>query len=223
MKLYPAFLDLNGRACLVVGAGRVGSEKAAGLAAAGARVHLIDPSPCERALALGSSDTGITVERRTFRDGDSAGRLLVFACTNDPEVNEQVLRDAEREGSLCCRADDASRGHFQVPAVLRRGELAVAVSSAGASPALALEARARIEAVVGEEFGEAAGLFGSLRANLKEHADTGGEAPAAIDAALVRSVLAALASGDRQQAEAIVEEAAQSPRRRSNFEARCTR
>jgi precorrin-2 dehydrogenase / sirohydrochlorin ferrochelatase len=204
MKLFPAFLDLAARSCLVVGGGRVGLEKAKSLVAAGASVVVIDPEPSSELL----SEARVTVEARAYRPGDCCGRFLVFACTGRPAVDADVAAAAKAAGALCCRADGVP-ADFTTGAVLRRGELCFAVSSGGASPVLAAEARDRAAEAIGPEFDEAARLLGGLRARLRAR----GAAPSeTMGGVLVRELLAALRAGDSAQAEAFVEKAFASSR-----------
>src|SRR5689334_16486921 len=108
MKLFPAFFDLAGRACLVVGAGAVGLEKAKSLVAAGARVLAVDPHPSDELMSEARQAGSLTVEARAFRAADCRGRFLVFACTGTADVDDDVEAAAHAAGALCCRADGAA-------------------------------------------------------------------------------------------------------------------
>jgi precorrin-2 dehydrogenase/sirohydrochlorin ferrochelatase len=218
MKLFPAFFDLAGRACLVAGGGRVGLDRARALVAAGATVLVIDPAPSAELLAEAAAPGArLSLEPRSFRADDCRGRFLVFACTGTAEVDGAVAAAATAAGALCCRADGVA-ADFTTGAVLRRGDLCVAVSSGGASPALAADARDRAAEAIGEEYGEAAVLLGALRRELGA-----GERSAVVGRGLVRDVLAALRSGDAAGAEALVEEALATVRRRAaSRETPCT-
>jgi precorrin-2 dehydrogenase/sirohydrochlorin ferrochelatase len=219
MKLFPVFFDLAGRTCLVAGGGRVGLDKARALVAAGATVVVIDPSPSTEILAEAAASGGmLSLEARAFRAADCRGCFLVFACTGIAAVDDEVAAAAAGAGALCCRADGAP-GDFTTGAVLRRGDLCVAVSSGGASPALAAEARDRAAEAIGEEYGEAALLLGGLRRQLDA-----GERSDVLRGGLVRDVLAALRRGDAARAEAFVEEALATARRSAGSrETSCTR
>ena len=205
MQLFPVFLDLAHRPCLVVGGGTVGCDKAAGLAAAGAYVLVVDPSPSAGVLALAAVEGGMVVEARAFEEGDCAGRVLVFACTDDERVNAAVARAAAARAVLCCRADGG--GDFSTGALLRRGEVCVAVSSGGASPVLAAEARDRIAAVVGDEFGVAAQLLGTLRERLRGSVADASARARALGGNLVGDLLEAVRDGRAAAAAALVETA----------------
>ena len=136
-NFYMACLDVAGRRCLVVGGGAVGLEKAAGLLACGARVTVVSPE-----LDEGFARARRRVASRArYRRRDLEGAFLVIAATSDRAVNERVHRDAEARGMLCNVADVPDLCNFILPAVHREGPIAVAVSTGGASPALAKRLR----------------------------------------------------------------------------------
>lgn len=159
MQVYPLFLDVRERLIVVVGGGKVASRKVAGVIQAGAtRVRVIAPQ----------IDPGIDgrVQRvnRAYQTGDLHGAGLVFAATDVPAVNAQVVADAREAGILVNRADvdDDQPGDFITPAVLRRGEITISVS-AGGSPALAARVRDAIAASLDPRWIELAGAMKTLR------------------------------------------------------------
>jgi siroheme synthase-like protein len=162
-QYYMACLDVSGRRCVVVGGGTVGLEKAAGLAACGARVTVVSPE-------LHESFAGLDVEwvPREYRGGDLDGAFIVIAATNDTDVNSQIFRAAEQLGKLCNVADVPELCNFILPAVHREGPIAVAVSTGGASPALAKRLRSQIAELVGPEHAELAEELRALRPEVKE-------------------------------------------------------
>ena len=137
--LYPVSLDLEARAVLVVGGGRVALGKVRGLLGCGARVTVVAPDVSVEIVEL-----GVTVVARAYRAGDIDGFALVFTATDDPVVNGIVSADAQAAGTWVNSADDPARCTFQLPAVIRRGPMTVAVSSSGRSPALARWVRDQI-------------------------------------------------------------------------------
>jgi precorrin-2 dehydrogenase/sirohydrochlorin ferrochelatase len=145
MSDYPILLQLAGKCCVVVGSGPVGMRKVHGLLAAGARVRLISPG-------LPQQDCQEGVERipRVFRPGDLDGACLVFTATGDNDSDRAVAKEARRLGIPVCLAGLPEEGDFSLPAVLRRGDLTVAVTTAGRSPALASLLRDQLEALVPE-------------------------------------------------------------------------
>jgi precorrin-2 dehydrogenase/sirohydrochlorin ferrochelatase len=136
---YPVFVDLHGADTLVVGGGRVALRKVEGLLAAGATVTVVAPAIDRAITAL-----GVVTCARAYRSGDLAGRLLVITTADDAAVNAAVAEDARVAGVLVNSADDPANCTFILPAVARHGRVAVAVSSGGASPALAQYVRDRI-------------------------------------------------------------------------------
>ena len=136
---YPVFLDLEGVAVLVVGGGNIAMRKASGLAEAGAVVTVVAPTIVPELQELAAH-----VERRTYRIGEAAGYQLVITATDDSSVNAQVAADARASRVWANSADDPQNCSFILPAVARRGLVTVAVSTGGASPALAGTVRSRI-------------------------------------------------------------------------------
>jgi precorrin-2 dehydrogenase / sirohydrochlorin ferrochelatase len=161
-------LDLNDVPCLVVGAGPVATRKARELVVCGARVTVISPevSPEMQALAVHAIHT------RSFQPGDTAGFHLVMTATNHPAVNAAVAAEARSLGQWINSADDPANCSFILPALLRRGPLTVAVSTAGSSPALAGWLRDRLSEAVGPEFATAAETLAAERAAIHEDGQT---------------------------------------------------
>lgn len=160
--LYPLFLDLTGRPCLLVGGGAVAERKVRGLLDAGARVTVVAPdlTAVLRGLAEGGSLTWIG---RPFEPSDLEGMDLAFVATSDPAVNRTAAREARGRHVRVNVADDPAACDFQVPAVIRRGPVALAVSTAGSSPALAAWLRDRLGEAIPERLGDLAGLLADLR------------------------------------------------------------
>jgi precorrin-2 dehydrogenase / sirohydrochlorin ferrochelatase len=162
-RYYMACLDLRDRRCLVVGGGSVGVEKAGGLVDCGARVTVVAPEADEGVHAL-----PVEWRPRRYRERDLAGMFLVVAATSDRLVNERVHSDAEARGLLCNVADDPELCNFILPAVHREGPIAVAVSTGGASPALAKRIRDDVAAMLGPEHAELAARLEGLRPAVKK-------------------------------------------------------
>jgi siroheme synthase-like protein len=160
---YMACVDLEGRPCLVVGGGSVALEKASGLLACGARVTVVAPE-----LHEGFSELDVEWRPRRYETGDLDGMFLVIAATSDRRVNELVHRDAEARTMLCNVADVPDLCNFILPAVHREGPIAVAVSTGGASPALAKRLRSQIAELVTPEHAALADELRALRPEVKE-------------------------------------------------------
>lgn len=164
---YPVLLDAARLRVLVVGGGAVGGRRARGLVEAGAAPVVISPDAGDELRAL-AERARLVWHPRPYAPGDAAaGWHLVFCCAGDAAVNEAAAAEARAAGALVNRADDAAAGEVQVPSVLRRGEVVVAVSTGGASPALARGLRARLEAAVPEGLGASARRLREAREALR--------------------------------------------------------
>ena len=165
MTLFPMFVKLEGRSCLVVGAGSVGEPKIGGLLASEASVRVI--APTASATVAGWARTGaITWEAREFQTSDLDGVFLVIVATSSRDVNESIFLEALRRNILCNVVDDPKHCDFYYPAVVRRGDLQLAVSTNGKSPALAQRIRRELEVQFGPEYGEWLEELGKIRQQL---------------------------------------------------------
>ena len=142
---YPVFLNLEDKLCVVVGAGRVAGRRVRGLCNARARVRVVGITATEGILKLADEDA-IHLYQRAFEPGDLDGSALVIAATDHAGVNREVQAAAKCRGILFCGADRHTDSDFIVPAVVRRGDLQVAISTGGNSPAYAVLLRREIEA-----------------------------------------------------------------------------
>jgi len=140
----------------------VAARKVAGLLAAGARVTVISPE-LSTEVESRAAERQITVLRRAYEPGDLSGAFLVIAATDDPPANAAVWEEARQLGCLINAVDDPAHSNFILPAVVRRGEVNLAISTGGASPTLARRLREQLETQVGPEYGDLAGLMAELR------------------------------------------------------------
>jgi precorrin-2 dehydrogenase / sirohydrochlorin ferrochelatase len=166
----PILVDVDGRLVVVVGGGRVAERRARELLAAGAVVRVVSPEVGAGLAGLAATGA-LTVEPRRYRHGDLAGAALAVAATDDPAVNRRVAADGRGSGVLVNRADAPDEGGFSVPAVLRRGDLTVAVATAGRAPGLAGAVRRRLEGDFGPEWADLVDLLAADRASLPGAAD----------------------------------------------------
>jgi siroheme synthase-like protein len=166
-QYYMACLDLEERSCLVVGGGAVGVEKALGLLDCGARVTVVAPH-----AAPELRDLPVEWLERPYETSDLDGRFLVLAATENTDVNRRVHADAEARSLLCNVADVPDLCNFILPAVHREGPIAIAVSTGGASPALAQRIRGDIAVEIGPEYAELARRLQALRPWAKDHFST---------------------------------------------------
>jgi len=142
--LYPLFADLAGRAVLVVGAGPVAARKVTRLLECGAHVAVVGQEPCEE-LERRARDGVVSLDRRPYSPADLEGKWLVVAATDDAALNKAIARQAADALTFCNVADSLQLCTFQAPSVVRRGQLQLAVSTAGTCPALAKRLRERLE------------------------------------------------------------------------------
>ena len=168
---FPAFLDLRGRRCLVVGGGPIGERKTRDLLDCGARVIVVSPALTAGLAALAAA--GLVAHRaRRFRRGDVRGCAVVIAATGEASVDTAVASEARRRHALINVVDAPAHCDFIVPSVLRRGQLQIAVSTGGRSPALAREIRRRLEPMFGAAVGEVVEDAGRRRARGRAGAAT---------------------------------------------------
>jgi len=153
MNLFPMFLKLTNRPCLVVGAGRIAEAKIEGLLAAGAVVKVVAPEATESVMQWARA-AKIDWQARRFEPADLTGKFLVVVATPSRELNDTIYHEAQRRGVLCNVVDDPPRCDFYYPAVVNRGELQIAISTNGQSPALAQRLRRELEQQFGSEYAE---------------------------------------------------------------------
>ncbi|MGN6379221.1 MAG: precorrin-2 dehydrogenase/sirohydrochlorin ferrochelatase family protein [Gaiellales bacterium] len=171
---YMACLKLTDRRCLVVGAGSVGLEKVEGLMACGARVHVVAPVACAEIEELAATGD-LEWSRREFRAGDLEGHFLAIAATADTDVNVAVFEEAESRSMLCNVVDVPPLCSFILPAIVRSGPIAIAISTAGSSPALAKRMKREISELYGPEHAALAEILNDLRGWAKATLPTYGD------------------------------------------------
>lgn len=165
MSLFPVFLKLQDRPCLVVGAGAIGEGKAQSLLEAGALVCVVAPRATQRLQELAATGA-ITWLKRKFKPADLDGKSLVIAATSTPSVNDLVFSESQKRQLLCNAVDDPPHCNFFYGAVVRRGDLQIAISTNGKSPAFAQRLRELLERQFGPEFAEKVDELGAAREKL---------------------------------------------------------
>jgi precorrin-2 dehydrogenase / sirohydrochlorin ferrochelatase len=162
MDLFPIFLKIAARRCVVIGAGNLAESKIDSLRTAHAEVTVIAPVASARIVELAGGGE-IEWQRREYIDGDLTGYFLVVAATDDPAVNRAVYKEATEKNVLCNAVDDPPFCDFYFPSVVRRGDLQIAISTGGASPALAQRLRKEINAQLPLDMGDWVTDLGNLR------------------------------------------------------------
>jgi precorrin-2 dehydrogenase/sirohydrochlorin ferrochelatase len=203
MRYYPMFVSLAGRACLVVGAGQVGLRKIETLADCNAAsILVVDKNPPDEALCALLKRPALSFAQRDFLEHDLDGVFLAIASTSSPAVNQRISELCRQRGVLCNIVDQPEACTFIVPATVRRGDLTLAISTGGQSPALAKRIRKDLQEAFGQEYALFLDLMGRLRPLvLSLGLDTG--ANTEIFRALVGSrLLEALRLGDAELAKA---------------------
>jgi len=160
--VYVACLRLSGRRCVVVGGGDIGLEKVEGLLACGGDVTLVAPDAIG-ALASLADEGSIKWEKRPYEPADLEGTFIVIAATDDTDVNIGVYEDAERRAMLVNIVDVPPLCNFILPAIVRQGSMAIAISTQGASPALAKRMKREIAEQFGEAYAELAVILNEVR------------------------------------------------------------
>ncbi len=162
MRYYPLFLDIARRRCVVVGGGSVAERKVGRLLACGASVEVVGASLTPALAAL--KEEGRIVHRAAdYHEDRLRGAVLVIGATDNAAVNERIARDARAQGIPVNIVDDPARCDFILPAVVERGDLAIAVSTGGKSPALAKKLKTELENAYGPEYAKLLDILGELR------------------------------------------------------------
>ena len=169
MSYFPINLEMTGRRCLVIGGGVVAERKVFNLMEVGAEVCVLSPDATENIL-LWSKAKSVEFIPRRYQPGDLAEFELAFVATDDREVSAQVFNEGRSLGVWVNAADDPAHSDFILPSVLRRGDLTVAVSSGGRSPALARTIREELELYFTEDYRLLAKLAGEVRDELRARA-----------------------------------------------------
>lgn len=165
MSYFPIFVEMKDRRCLVIGGGAVAERKIAALLDAGATVTVVSPDVTET-IARWSKSKLIHFVARRYQSGDLAGLELAFVATSDSDVNAATFAEGRERGVWVNSADDPAHCDFILPSVLRRGDLTVAVSSGGGSPALARTIREELELYLSQEYEQLARLAAEARAEV---------------------------------------------------------
>jgi precorrin-2 dehydrogenase len=192
--LYPVVLCLRDRRVLVVGGGKVGARKAAGLVEAGAHVVVVSPR-FEPAFARLVDAAAVTLIERRYTVEDLAGMTLVVAATDDRAVNAEVSADARRAGVLVSVVDNPRESDFIVPAVVRRGDLLLAISTGGGSPALAGHLRRELDLLVPDDWEVLVRLLGVARAKVQTAVENPARRQELMKQLLTLDVLSTLRNG----------------------------
>ncbi len=171
MRYYPVNLDIKMKHCLVVGGGAVATRKVITLVNCDASVTVVSPEVTEALKELAEKGT-IVVEKRPYRPSDLDGKFLVIGATNIEHLNSNISSDALHKNILCNIVDQPEACNFILPSIVNRGDLIIAISTSGKSPAFSKQLRKDLEKEFGEEYADFLRLMGAIRRRLlsSEHA-----------------------------------------------------
>jgi len=205
VRYYPLFLDIAGRRCVVVGGGNVAERKVGRLLACGASVEVIGAMLTPGLAAL-AGEGAIVHHAADYREDRLCGAFFVIGATDSAVVNERVARDARARGIPVNIVDDPARCDFILPSVVERGDLTIAVSTGGRSPALARKLRTELEIAYGSEYATLTAILGELR----EKVIAGGRPPAEnrelFEAVVSSDILDHIRAGRWKRAEELIRE-----------------
>jgi len=165
---YPIYVQLNEQPCVVIGGGKIAEGKVDGLLAANAKVKIISPELTPHLHDLVKQNQ-IEYTARHYQMGDLTGAFMVICATDQTEINHQVWQEASANGQLVNVVDDTPRCNFIAPAILRKGDLNIAISTGGKAPALAVRLKERLQKEIGPQYERFLELSGQLREPLARH------------------------------------------------------
>ncbi len=203
MPYFPIFFDIAGRRCVVIGGGEIAARKIAQLLEAGAAVTIVSPELTDELSALRDANRIAHLARR-WRRGDLHGFALAFAATGNREVNREIAAEAHAEGVLLNVADEPALCDFVAPAVVRRGDLQIAVSTSGASPAMAARIRRELELTYGAEYAAALVILRAAREHLRRVDPDAASRARRLKALAESRLVDVLRGGDREQVERLL-------------------
>ena len=200
MRYYCANLDISGRPCLVVGGGAVGARKVRKLLQCGARVILVSPEVSPDLTTL-IQEKKLVYRARRFQETDMEDAFLIIAATDDVDTNQAISEAARARKLLCNVVDRPELSSFVVPAVARKGDLVVAISTEGKSPALSRKLRKRFEKELSPAYGPLVDLLGAMRSRLRSHGRLSEETRQKIRDLIDSPILNWITDGDRDRIE----------------------
>ena len=165
---YPIYVQLNEQPCVVIGGGKIAEGKVDGLLAANAKVKIISPGLTPHLNDLVKQNR-IEYSARNYQVGDLTGAFMVICATDQTEINQQVWQEASANQQLVNVVDDTPRCNFIAPAILRKGDLNIAISTGGKAPALAVRLKERLQKEIGPQYKRFLELSGQLREPLARH------------------------------------------------------
>jgi len=207
---YPVYLNLKGKRVVVVGGGEVAERKVESLLESEASVVVISPD-VTRSLSLLADQNQIEWRDRKYTKGDCVDAALVFSATNDSEISRAVYAEATALGIFVNTADQPALCSFIMPAVVRRGDIGIAVSTSGTSPALAARLRRKISRVIGPEYAQFSQLMARARKEIRSRVASERERKELHYRIIDSDIIKLLRRNDREAAERRLHEMIQNP------------
>jgi len=201
MTLYPVNLDIRGQLCLVVGGGLVAKRKVEGLIGCGPKIVVISPELCE-GLTAHWQKKQIEWKQREYQTEDLQGVKLVFAATDDYQIQQRIAEEAHQAEIPVNVITDPESCSFQVPAMFRQGELLITIATGGASPALAARIRKELEVHYGREYGQLLTLMAAIRKQIVSASDDPAQHKLLFEKLLKSDILAAIETADWKRLQA---------------------
>ena len=174
MSLYPVNMDIRDLLCVIIGGGTVASRKIESLLPCGAQIRVVSPMVIEQ-IAERAQAGLLDWQQKKYQQDDLSGAKLVFAATDNPSIQKQIVADADAAGILVNVIDMPESCNFQVPASFRRGRLLLTVATGGGSPALAARIRKELEVSYGPEYEMLVSLMADIRKEVFAFSDKPGE------------------------------------------------
>lgn len=202
---FPVYLNLKSKRVVVIGGGEVAQRKVTSLMETGAAVTVVSPDLTPELLSLASAGA-IEWEKRPYANGDCTGAALVLSATDDPQVSQAVWEEATKDGVLINTADQPALCDFIMPAVVRRGDLTVAISTGGASPALAATLREKLSRMLGPEYEQLLEVLARVRPEIQQRFEDEGTRKALHYRILDSNLITLLKQHDRDGAERLLKE-----------------
>ena len=197
---YPVYLNLKGKRVVVIGGGEVAERKVTSLMEAGAAITVVSPGLTPKLLSLIKANA-MDWQKRPYTHGDCSGAVMVLSATDDPKVSQAVWDEATRAGVLVNTADQPALCDFIMPAVVRRGDLTVAISTGGASPALAATLREKLSRMLGPEYEQLLEVLARARPEIQRRFEDERDRKALHYRILDSDLMTLLQQGDRDGAE----------------------
>jgi precorrin-2 dehydrogenase/sirohydrochlorin ferrochelatase len=202
---YPVYLNLKGKRVIVIGGGEVAERKVESLLETDASIMVVSPEITPR-LALLAQERRIELRQRAYTPGDCSGAALVFSATDDSDVSSAVFQEATAAGALVNTADQPTLCDFIMPAVVRRGDIAIAISTGGTSPGLAARLRQKIARIIGPEYARLTELLSQARPEIRRRVQDEEKRKALHYRILDSDIMARLKQNDTDGAERLLRE-----------------